>query len=235
MSHLIYYNIFICFVVFGTAITTGRFIIKRADNRFDRSFGLFWFFFGILWFFAGMSLLSWKLGYPNLSRIFFYIDQVFVPLHIIFIADYVIGFIFKNKKINNILLTVNAIPSILFITLLFAFGIETVTISDWSVKFQPPFISFVIIVILMIEGGLLLLTDIIINLYQSFFKKKKNYIARILVDFSFILYVAGGIMDESGHINGWPLLFIRTIMVIAVIVGYIGYTAIEDYNAKNVG
>ena len=235
MSHLIYYNIFICWVITIVAIITGGFIIKKSQNRYDRSFGFFWFFFGILWFFVGLSLFAWKLGSPAWSRYFFYIDQVFVPLHIMFIADYLFGVTFRNKRANNIFLSINAFLGILFLTLLFALGPESLIVSDWSIKFKPPFFVFYLVLFLIVEGGVLLTLDIVNNLKGYFKTKRKNFLARILVDFSFILYVVAGALDESGNVSGWPLLAIRIIMVLAAMIGFLAFSAIDEYNAAEVG
>ena len=143
-----------------------------------------------------------------------------------------LGKLFNKKIVSNILVAINIIPAIVFITLSAALGIEHISLSDWGIKYEPPTAAFIILSILIIEGGILVLGVMAKTIYLYFKNKRKDFVANFLIAISFIIYLSIGAIDESGQINGWPLLFVRLIMVIAVIISYVSFTNIQDYKYK---
>ncbi len=222
----ILYNAFVCFVIGVTS--TGVFYLifrKRREKELSYSRGLDYFCLslGLIWILIGVRALFTWFGLET-ANIFIY--KWFIGpltyLHLIPAFFYLSWSFFGNDRIKNILFKGFFIGVAL--TAIYAFyryGFSPTELTYWGNNIVPNKTANNIFNIGIFLPGLAFILAEIARRYRSF-RKTGISLEKQLLGFGigFLIYAVVGIFEALIFTQGWKILLVRTLMMLAPITFY---------------
>lgn len=214
------YNI-VCtlFISFFSLFLAYYIFRKKNHSKKNISLAFFWLNTGFLW--LAVSIYTYFL--PELIKPAIYSGQVFLNFSYFSLISYFFYRFFQEpvKKLFIVLFSTFFLVGIENMFFLFNVKFPRNIITDWGVAFYPPFpqnILFLLMITIVISLLFFSLIKTIISLKK---KKDKHLKYLFLTDFSIILYILAGSMDEIAiHRGGLFLFLIRIIELFAILLAY---------------
>lgn len=224
MHYAILYNVFCCWMVTLIGAATARHILLYRDrDDIDRNYALFWLFASGLWFASGLRLVFFRLGLPAMDRALFYVVQVFVVLHILPAAAFMILKFTRSKAAFAAVVGGVSVLALLFLAFVFIDGVGEAEISKWASEYRigaRAAAFFMPTFVIVFAGNA-------IDLARRIIRRALRKPSDIETDFgtlAMLIYMAGGYVDVLGKTWDWQLLLIRAIYLVAALVGFTAYS-----------
>lgn len=224
IQYAILYNVFCCWMVTVVALSTARHIfVYRSYDPVDRAFAQFWFLAALMWAVSGMRLLWHFLEMPSLDRLFFYIVQAILVMHIVPATLHVLLKLTDSALIVFFgMVTAMALGALSFYFTIVD-GVTYMGATVWASEYElstRAFYSMFPVVPFCILGS-------VVDLAQTFFDPSSAARRRGAWSWAslvILMYFAVGVTDAAGLWNDWRLLATRAVYLIAAVVAYAAYT-----------
>ncbi len=222
----ILYNAFVCFI---TGITsTGVFYSLSRKRRgktlpYSRGLDYFCLFLGLIWILIGIRALFTWFGLEA-ANIFIY-EWFIGPLtylHLLPAFFYFSWSFFGNEKTKGLIFKGIFIAiAAAAICAFYLYGFSPTELTYWGNNIVPNKIANTIFNIGIFLPGLIFIVSEIIRRYRNF-KKTGEHLEKQLLGFAlgFLIYAVVGIFEALIFTQGWKILLIRTLMMLAPITFY---------------
>lgn len=223
------FTAFISWIIsFFALLTFFNLFTKSKGERIILAFAGFWLMTGILWFLAGLRLWFAWLGHFDIDQTLFTIGQIFLFASMVVVPYFATRQWFSKGKINVVIISIFILLAFIAVFFILKEGVivEEVTYfaSEYSLHKLPRALFVFMFALLWFSILLSSMKEIIkrlkrIPISQSF----------LLPNISILLYGSIGFFDELTFFTGWPVVFLRLIIIIATILAYLSFE--EKQNA----
>jgi len=233
MNYAILYNVFVCWIVAMMGWATTRALFRRPKPSLAwQSLALTWNFIALLWFLAGLRLLSYfvyvwtghrKAIFLTLDRTIFYADEVCLAIQVVFGIVFAVEATFERRLVTLIVATASGLIAGLFLTLLFAIGINPEQLVDtpWGSEYRIPLAAFYAFLPVYFLSLILFFCTIIKGLWAHARAVAGPDRGTIVAAAALALYALAGVVDVRGTLGGWQLLGIRLNYLIAALMTFL--------------
>lgn len=221
MSYGILYNVFTCWVVTIMGLMAAREMLNMPSRELAwRALGWFWVFASSLWLLAGLRLLAYFFGMPELDRKLFYLDEVFVGLHMIAAVVFLAERIWRRRPVTNLFFAFAVLMVFVFLGFLIAFGIESTIPTPWASEHKlhrAVFLSFLPLysccLLLLVYATI---NDVVGRIRHGAWRDGRMALATA----SLAMYAVAGVFDVRGIFAEWHLLLVRVVYLVTALTAF---------------
>lgn len=217
------FTAFISWIIsFFALLTFFNLFTKSKGERIILAFAGFWLMTGILWFLAGLRLWFAWLGHFDIDQTLFTIGQIFLFASMVVVPYFATRQWFSKGKINVVIISTFILLAFIAVFFILKEGVivgeVTYFTSEYSLYKFPRALFVFMFALLWFSILLSSMKEIIkrlkrIPISQSF----------LLPNISIFLYGSVGFFDELTFFTGWPVVFLRLIIIIATILAYLSF------------
>lgn len=214
---------FVSYLVFASALLAGVSTLRNRDKKDDAvfSYSAFLLMTAVAWFFVASSLFAMWLGKEGLGKLFFLTNQILIFCSGVPLSFYLILKTWGKGKVLRAVVAFYVAGAFLCAFLSIFLGVVEGESTYFVSKFQPNQSVFLVFIILVTP---LLIVALMESVRKVTLWAKSRESAH-LHDFSFafiiIVYLFLGVLDESGFIVDWPLVFFRLLFVAVFFLAYL--------------
>jgi hypothetical protein len=216
------YNVFVCWAIFITGLITAFTLFRKPRIDFENTiFANFWLFMSIMWFFSGLRNLAAFFNNDLGDKLLFYVVTLFLAAQSVCLFTFIFSILFKNKRLNNLILSIAVLISLLYFIVFVREGVLSSEITYWGREWIPGKNSnfiFKYCFFIPLIGALLI--NLIRKSYNFFLGNKIDWLMFFLL-IAVSLYVSIGIVDALGNISGPYLLLVRIFLMLACLCEYL--------------